>query len=43
MTLIAAVLLGVSVMLLTIALWPGEEAPQQYRFVEDERVPRTLH
>ena len=43
MTLIAAALLGVSVALVTMALWPSERAAEVQRFVEDERVPRTLH
>ncbi len=43
MTVLAAALLGVSVALVTIALWPRREERQPLRFVEDERVPRTLH
>ena len=43
--MLASLLLGASVMLITLALWPGaaRAQPVEPRFVEDERVPRTLH
>lgn len=45
MSTLASLLLGASVTVLTTALLrpkPREPAPQ-LQFVEDERVPRTLH
>jgi hypothetical protein len=45
MSLLAPLLLGVSVAMLTTALWPKgtRELQVEYRFVEEEHVPRTLH
>ena len=45
MSLLASLLLGSSVCLLTIGLWPCRPAPKQpsWQFVEEPGVPRTRH
>lgn len=44
MSALASLLLGASVTVLTTALLrPKPEPEPQLQFVEDERVPRTLH
>lgn len=44
MSALASLLLGASVTVLTTALWPRRrETVPELQFVEDERVPRTLH
>jgi len=45
MSFLASLLLGTSVSLLTIGLWPRRPAPKQpsWTFVEEPGVPRTLH
>lgn len=44
MNTLAPLLLGVSVTLLTTVLWPRRSSPPvQFQFVEEERVPRTIH
>jgi len=44
-SVLAAVLLGASVAVLTTSLWPRRPSPPapDWRLVEDPRVPRTLH
>jgi hypothetical protein len=45
MSLLASLLLGCSVSLLTIGLWPRRPAPKpiSWQFVEEPGVPRTVH
>ena len=44
MSTLASLLLGLSVTLLATALWPRPgTSPARCEFVEDDRVPRTLH
>ena len=44
MSTLASLLLGLSVMMITAALWPRRStSPSTPQFVEDGRVPRTLH
>lgn len=43
MSLLASLLLGVSVTMITASLWPAQKEREAYRFVEDAHVPRTLH
>lgn len=44
MSALACLLLGLSVTMLTRTLWPRRPtSPSTHQFVEDGRIPRTLH